>query len=75
MLLITSPAIAETTVLSLENPSIFDAVSGNSVNTVTIDQAYQIKTDLANPQTTEQEFAYTGNNERAGQCTISKRHA
>lgn len=59
MLLAITPAMAETTALSFENPSVFDVVSGNSVNTVTIDQQYQIKSDLTNPQTTEQSFAYT----------------
>ena len=58
MLLAITPAMAETTALSFENPSVFDVVSGNSVNTVTIGQQYEIRSDLTNPQTTEQSFAY-----------------
>ena len=59
MLLATTSAMAETNILSFDNPSIVDIASGNTVNTVTIGQQYQIKSDFINPQTTEQKFVYT----------------
>jgi len=59
MLLATTTVIAETNILSFDNPSVIDIVSGNAVNTVTVGQQYQIRSDFINPQTTEQKFVYS----------------
>ena len=59
MLLATTSVMAETNILSFDNPSIVDIASGNTVNTVTIGEQYQIRSDFINPQTTEQKFVYT----------------
>jgi len=59
MLLATTSAMAETNMLSFDNPSIVDIASGNTVNTVTMGQQYQIKSDFIHLQTTEQKFVYT----------------
>ncbi len=59
MLLATTSIVAETNVLSFTNPSVIEIASGNAVDTVTVGEQYQIKSDFTNPQTTEQVFVYT----------------
>jgi len=58
MLFVMTPAMAQIGVLSFQNPSVFDTLSGNPVNTINVDQLVQIGVDLENSQSPEQSFAY-----------------
>ena len=59
MMLSVTPALAEDTLFSFENPSVFDPTSGDAVSTVILGQQYQINTDIINHQEIVQSFAYT----------------